>query len=130
MRRLEHTASEEGVTLFMVLLTGLTIVLHRYSRQSDFLIGSAIAGRGIADLEAIQGFFVNTLALRQEIAEEDTLSSLLRKTKATCVAAYEHQDLPFEYLVDKLNVPRDASRHPLVQVMVSHLPVKEQEYEF
>lgn len=125
---LEQTAKQAGVTLFMVLLTGLSIVLHRYSRQSDFLIGSAIAGRNLTDLESIQGFFVNTLPLRQKIAENETLASLLQKTKETCLGAYAHQDLPFEYLVDKLNVPRDASRNPLVQVMVSHLKMSHKNF--
>ncbi|WNG36166.1 amino acid adenylation domain-containing protein [Archangium violaceum] len=106
-----------GVTPFMTLLAGFQVLLHRYSRQDDISVGSPIAGRRRTELEGLIGFFVNTLVFRSRIASEATFRELLLQVRDTTLAAYEHQDLPFEKLVEELQPQRDLSRSPFFQVM-------------
>lgn len=88
-------------------------LLSRLSGQDDIVIGSPIAGRPHADLEAVLGMFVNTLALRTRPAGNKTFEEFLKEVRQTALEAYEHQDYPFEELVDKLGVQREMSRNPL-----------------
>ncbi|MEI7666914.1 MAG: amino acid adenylation domain-containing protein [Synechococcaceae cyanobacterium ELA263] len=121
----EAFCSSEGATLQMGLLALLALLLHRYSRQEDFAIGVPIWGRNHPDLENLIGFFINTLPIRTRFEPEHSFRQLLRQLKATSIAAYDHQELPFEQMVEALNLERDASRNPLVQVMLQliELPV-------
>ncbi|MFP2933270.1 amino acid adenylation domain-containing protein, partial [Pyxidicoccus sp. 3LG] len=114
---LEALAREHNATLFMVLLAAWQTLLHRYSGQDDVVVGSPIAGRNRTELEGLIGFFINTLALRASISEEDTFVSLLEQVRETTLGAQAHQDVPFEKLVEVLQPPRDLSRSPLFQVM-------------
>ncbi|MBZ4336625.1 non-ribosomal peptide synthase/polyketide synthase, partial [Corallococcus sp. AS-1-12] len=114
---LKALAQREGATPFMVLLAAFQVLLSRYSAQDDITVGSPIAGRTQAETEGLIGFFVNTLVLRTRVAPEDSFRQLLAQVRGTTLAAYEHQHLPFEKLVEVLQPVRDASRSPLFQVM-------------
>jgi amino acid adenylation domain-containing protein len=109
----------EGVTLFMLLLAGLHVLLARYSGQRDVLVGSPIANRSRVETEGLIGFFVNTLVLRANLAAANSFRELLRQVRETALAAYAHQDLPFEMLVEDLRPQRDPSRSPFFQVLLA-----------
>jgi amino acid adenylation domain-containing protein len=106
-----------GATLFMTLFAAFAALLHRYSGQTDIVVGSPIANRRHSELEELLGFFVNTLALRVDLGGAPSFLSLLDRVRRTTLDAYTHQDLPFEMLVDELQPQRDLSRNPLFQVM-------------
>ncbi|RKG75429.1 amino acid adenylation domain-containing protein, partial [Corallococcus exercitus] len=115
--RLVTLGRSEGATPYMALLAVWQVLLSRYSRQEELLVGSPIAGRDHSELEGLVGFFVNTLVLRGHVRPGDSFRSLLARVRATALAAFEHQGLPFEKLVEELQVPRDLSRNPLVQAV-------------
>ncbi|HYD80120.1 MAG TPA: amino acid adenylation domain-containing protein [Paucimonas sp.] len=115
--RLRALAQDQEATLFMVSLAALYVLLARYTGQQDVCIGTPIANRNHAAIEALVGFFVNTLALRVQVDQASTFEHFLQVVKRTALGAYEHQDMPFELLVDHLNIERDASRNPLFQIM-------------
>jgi amino acid adenylation domain-containing protein len=117
-QKLKAISQQQGVSLFMTLLTAFNILLSRYSRQEDLCVGSAIANRTHSYTEGLIGFFVNTLVLRSKIKSEQSFSELLQQTRQTCLDAYAHQDIPFEYLVEKLQPERSLSHNPLFQVMM------------
>ncbi|MHC5853144.1 amino acid adenylation domain-containing protein [Nostoc sp.] len=117
-QKLKAISQQHGVSLFMTLLTAFSILLSRYSRQEDLCIGSAIANRTYSNTESLIGFFVNTLVLRSKIKPEQSFSELLQQTRQTCLDAYAHQDIPFEYLVEQLQPERSLSHNPLFQVMM------------
>ena len=108
---------QEGVTLYMTLLAAFQVLMHRYSRQEDIMVGSAIAGRNQIEVEELIGFFVNTLILRNDLSGNPSFKELLSKVRSTTLDAYAHQDLPFEKLVEELNPERSLSYSPLFQVM-------------
>ena len=110
-------ARETETTLFMVLLTVFEVLMSRYSGQVDFPLGIPIANRTSKESEALIGFFVNTLVLRADISGDPTFRESLARIRETTLAAYAHQDLPFERLVEELAPKRDAARNPLIQVM-------------
>jgi amino acid adenylation domain-containing protein len=110
---------EEEATLFMTLLSGLAVLLHRHTGQEDIIIGSPVSGRNRKELEPLIGFFVNTLALRNDLSGDPTFRELLRRTRKVAFGAYAHQDLPFEKLVEGLQLERRLDRNPLVQVMLN-----------
>ncbi|WP_139384705.1 condensation domain-containing protein, partial [Salmonella enterica] len=103
-------ARENGSTLYMVLLAAYTAFLSRLSGQEDIIVGSPIAGRPHKDLEPILGMFVNTLALRTRPEGGKPFVQYLQEVRETALEAFEHQDYPFEELVDKLELTRDMSR--------------------
>ncbi|MBS1664517.1 MAG: amino acid adenylation domain-containing protein [Bacteroidetes bacterium] len=107
-----------GATPFMALLAAVKTLLYRYTGQQDIVTGSSMASRDHLNIEDQIGFYVNTLALRTVVGDEDTYCDLLEKVRKTTVEAYEHQAYPFDELVNALQVPRDRSRHPLFDVMV------------
>ncbi|WP_432401626.1 amino acid adenylation domain-containing protein [Wukongibacter sp. M2B1] len=117
--RLKRLASEEGATMFMVLLAAYNAMLLKYTGQEDVVVGTPIAGRHHADLENIIGMFVNTLALRNYPNREKTFSKFLEEVKENALKAYENQDYQFEELVEKLDIKRDMSRNPLFDTMFS-----------
>ncbi|AFY44054.1 non-ribosomal peptide synthetase [Nostoc sp. PCC 7107] len=114
---LKTLSRHEDVTLFMTLLAGFKTLLHRYSSQEDILVGSAIANRNSPQTEQLIGFFVNTLVLRTNFTGNPTFRELLRQVRETTLAAYAHQDLPFDLLVEELQPQRNLSHPPLFQVM-------------
>ena len=107
----------EGVTLFMAVLAGFQIVLGRWAGQQDVVVGTDVANRTRAEVETLIGYFVNQLVLRGNLSSNPSVSELLERTRQACLGAYDHQDLPFERLVEELAPERDLSRNPLFQVI-------------
>ena len=101
----------------MTLLAAFQVLLYRYTGQKDIVVGSPIANRHYKETEELIGFFVNTLALRTTFEGNETFIDVLNKVKETTLQAYQHQDVPFEQLVDHLNIPRELNRNPIFQVM-------------
>ena len=114
---LNKLSREKGVTLFMTLLTAFQTLLYRYTGQTDILVGTPIANRTRSELAGLIGFFVNTLVLRTDLARNPSFSELLKQVRETATDAYDHQDLPFEMLVEALQPERNMSYTPLFQVM-------------
>ena len=117
MENLKALSRRQGVSLYMALLAVFQALLHRYSRQRDIAVGSPIAGRTRPETEGLIGFFVNTLVMRTDVSGESTFVELLRQVREVALAAYSHQDVPFEKVVEELQPERDLSRTPLFQVM-------------
>jgi amino acid adenylation domain-containing protein len=113
--RLRERCAEFDVTLFMTLLAGFAAVLSRYSGQQEVVIGTAVANRR-PETESLIGLFVNTLALRINLSGDPSVRDLLARVRETCLAAYEHQELPFEQVVDAVKPVRHLSHAPLFQV--------------
>ncbi|MGO4951398.1 amino acid adenylation domain-containing protein [Paenibacillus sp. DRB1-1] len=126
---LKQLATQRGTTLYMVLLAAYTVLLHKYTGQDDLIVGTSIAGRTHGDTQPLIGMFVNTLALRNYPASEKTFLSYLEEVKETTLGAYEHQNYPFEELVDKVQVSRDLSRNPLFDTMFSLQNLENKEFE-
>jgi amino acid adenylation domain-containing protein len=107
---------QESATLFMVLLAAFAVLLHYHSGQDDLIIGTDIANRNQVETEGLIGFFVNQLVLRIDLAHNPDFLEIIRRVRDVSLKAYTYQDLPFDRLVDALNVERDLSRTPLFQV--------------
>jgi hypothetical protein len=114
---LNKLAFEQGGTLYMVLFTVFIVLLSKLSGQEDIIVGTAVANRLHADLQGIIGMFANTLALRNRVDGESPFKELLSQVKSRVLKAFENQAYPFEKLVEKVAVNRDASRNPLFDVM-------------
>jgi pristinamycin I synthase-3/4 len=113
---LRDLAQTHNVTLFMLLHAAYAVLLARYSGQTDIVVGSPIANRRVAALEPLVGFFVNTLVLRHQVDPSEPFLTLLDRVSQTALSAYDHQDLPFEHLVDLLNPDRNLAHAPIFQV--------------
>ncbi len=122
---LRAVARARRATLAMTLLAGYELLLGRLAGQDDLLVGTAIANRNQVEIEGLIGFFVNILALRADLAAAGGFGDLVSRTRAVALAAYDHQDLPFERLVEELGVARDLSRNPLCQVFFGFQNVPE-----
>ncbi len=116
-KQLQSLCRSEGCTLFTLLLASYSLLLHRYTGQEEIIIGTPMTNRNRAELEALIGCFLNSLALRFTFANQPTFRSYLRSVQSVATSAYAHQEMPFEVLLEHLPVARDTSRHPLFQTM-------------
>ena len=116
-RLLKEVGRATDATLFMTFLAAFNVLLWRYTRQQEILVGTPIANRNRAETEALIGFFVNTMVLRARVCPEMSFRELLEQVKETTLGAYEHQDVPFEKLVEELQPERSLSHQPLFQVL-------------
>jgi myxalamid-type polyketide synthase MxaB len=115
--RLKALADANGATLNMVLLAGWQALLHRYSGQTDILIGAPTSGRTRAEFADVAGYFVNPVVIRGNLSDDPRFADFVGQMRGKMLGALDHQDYPFPMLVQKLHVERDPSRSPLVQVM-------------
>ncbi|KAF7963680.1 hypothetical protein AWV80_07060 [Cupriavidus sp. UYMU48A] len=115
-RALKQLSQQHGVTLFMTVLAAWSAVLSRLSGQDDIVIGVPTANRGRHEIEELIGFFVNTLAMRIDLSGQPSVAQLLERAKRTALAAQEHQDLPFEQVVEIAQPPRRLDHTPVFQV--------------
>jgi amino acid adenylation domain-containing protein len=116
--RLKAMGTREGATLFMCLLAAFQVMLSKYTGQQDIAIGTPVANRNRTETEGLIGFFVNTLVLRTRLDGNPTFREILKRVRNVALEAYQHQDMPFEKLVEELAPERDLSRTPLFQVML------------
>ncbi|QJB31839.1 non-ribosomal peptide synthase/polyketide synthase [Chitinophaga oryzae] len=116
-RQLRQLALQQDATLYMVLLTAFKVLLHRYSGQDDISVGTSAAGRTQQETQHLIGFFINTLALRSDLGNNPSFTELLQQVKQTTLDAFDHQDVPFEKIVEAVVKDRDPNRRPLFQVM-------------
>jgi amino acid adenylation domain-containing protein len=117
LKGLRKLSSAEGVTLYMTLLSALSVLLHRYTQEQSVVIGSSIANRNRIETEGLIGLFVNLLVLRSDLSGDPTFAELLRRVRDVCFGMQAYQDLPFQKLVEELHPHRDLSRNPLFQMV-------------
>jgi amino acid adenylation domain-containing protein len=118
LNQIKALSQQAGITLFMTLLAAFDVLLYRYTGQTDIVVGTPVAGRNRSEVEGLIGLFVNMLALRTQLDGDPPFVTVLQRVRAMALAAYAHQDVPFEKLVEELQLARDLSRNPLFQVML------------
>ena len=118
-RSLKQLSQRHGTTLFMTVLAAWSAVLSRLSGQEEVVIGTPVANRGRAETEGLIGFFVNTLALRIKLGESPSLGELLSRVRTVSLAAQDHQDLPFEQVVEIVQPPRRLNHTPIFQAVLN-----------
>ncbi|MGA9770371.1 MAG: amino acid adenylation domain-containing protein [Blastocatellia bacterium] len=127
--KLKALSNAEGSTMFMTLLCAFAALLNRYSNQDDILVGTPVLNRDRVETEGLIGFFTNTLVMRIDVSGNPTFRELLHRVRDAALAAYAHQDLPFEQLVEELQPVRDMSYPPVFQVMFVHQMLPSEELE-
>jgi hypothetical protein len=120
---LKALSRQQNVTLFMILVAAFKTLVYRLTEQTDILIGVPIAGRSRAETENLIGCFINTLVLRTDLSRNPTFTELLQRVRETTLAAYQHQEVPFELLVEALHLERNLSYMPLVQVLFDFINI-------
>ena len=118
-KKIQQFSKQEGLTPFVALICAYKILLSRYSGQADLCVGTPLAQRPVQETEALIGFFINTLPLRSVISEKQSYRDALKTEHHTILDAFEYQDIPFERIVEALNLPRDLSRSPVFQTLFS-----------
>ncbi len=116
-RSLKELSRKSGVTLYMTLLAAYAVLLQRYTRQEQILIGTPIANRSLEELQRLIGFFANTLVMRVDLRGNVRFTELLKRVRESALGGYAHQDVPFELLVERLKPERSLNRTPLFQTM-------------
>ena len=127
---LNEAGKREKVSLFMTLLAAYQVLLMRYSGQEDFGVGTVVANRNQRETEELIGFFLNTLVVRANLRGQPTFREALQRVRKAALGAYEHQDLPFEKLVEELAPGRDVSRTPVFQVVFTLRKASAEKFEF
>ncbi|MBT4836028.1 MAG: amino acid adenylation domain-containing protein [Methylococcales bacterium] len=124
---LEDLSQEESASLGMTFLAAFNLLLSRYASQDDIVLGYPVANRKRTETESLIGFFVNTLAIRTDLSGEPNFRTLLTRVREICFGAFANEDVPFEKLVETMDIPRDPSRNPLFQVMftMQNTPMEE-----
>jgi amino acid adenylation domain-containing protein len=117
---LRELSRREGTTLFVTVMAALQALIYRYTGQADFVVGTVSADRSRSGLAPLIGYLVNTLPIRADLSGDPAFTDLLARVRDRVLGAYDHQRLPFGQLVDTLQVPRDASRAPVFQIMLSY----------
>ncbi|WP_121750074.1 non-ribosomal peptide synthetase [Streptomyces sp. E2N166] len=117
LNALRDVAKRHEATLYMTLLAAYTVVLNRYTHQTDIAVGTVVAGRGRREVEDLVGFFANTLVMRADLADDPDFRDLLARVKKTALEAYDHQDVPFEAVVEALDTERSLAHSPVFQTM-------------
>jgi non-ribosomal peptide synthetase component F len=118
-RSVKQESRKQALTVYMLLMGVVGVLLTRYSRSHEVVIGSPIANRTMAEVEGLIGFFVNTLALRVRVEEEETVEELLQRVREEVLGAYAHQDVPYEKVVERVQVERAGEAGELFQVMLA-----------
>src|SRR5207237_10734077 len=114
---LKELSRREGVTLYMTLVAALVTLLHRYAGQDDIVIGTVTGSRDRPEIEKLMGFFLNTIALRTDLAGDPTFRAVLERVRRATLEVQEHRDVPFELVVRDLHPQRTFTQNPLFQVM-------------
>jgi amino acid adenylation domain-containing protein len=127
--RLKQLSRRESVTLFMTLLAGFKVLLNRYTRRADIVVGSPFAGRNLTETEGLIGFFINTLVLRTDLSGNPTFRELLARVRGVALGAYAHQDLAFEKLVEETEPERHTTHSPVYQIMFEMQNAAEEKLE-
>ena len=125
---LKELGRRNSATLFMTVLGAFQILLSKYAGQDDVIVGTPVANRN-SETEDLVGFFVNTLVMRTQVTGDLTLAQLLERVRQVALEAYQHQDMPFEKVVEELQPERDLSRSPLFQVALAMQPKMEQSWK-
>lgn len=119
LKNIKNYLNENKITLYMFLLSIFNILLHRYSGQNDIVVGTPVANRLNKETENLIGFFINTLVMRNQIQPTSSFKDFVAEVKKNALAAYDHQDIPFDYLVERLKPERSLSHSPLFQIEFS-----------
>lgn len=114
---LKQLSMDVKATMYMTLLAIYNVLLYKYTNESDLIVGTPTIGRNTPEVDSIVGMFVNTLPIRNQMEGKDTFKQFLKKVKERVLQVFEHQDYPFDVLVEKLNVPRESNRHPLFNTL-------------
>jgi len=130
LKKLREFSEKNEVSLFMTLLAVFQLLIHRYTQQENIVVGSPIANRHYPGVENIIGFFVNTLALKTYFDKEMTFATVLKNVKKTTLESYQNQDLPFEKLVEHMDVERNLGWHPIFQIMFSFDNLNNEKLDF
>lgn len=123
-------ADELGATPFIVLLTGWMVLLSKLSQQKDIIVGAPVANRKVNDIENLIGFFSNTIALRHQFDDQNSIEKTIDAVKTLCLSAYNNQDTPFEQVIEAVNPERNTSFSPLFQTMFAFHNSPEESFEF
>ncbi|MCY4044353.1 MAG: amino acid adenylation domain-containing protein [Cellvibrionales bacterium] len=126
---LTQLASEHQTTLFSILLSGYALFLHKTTGQTDFAIGTPVAGRPLPEIETMLGCFINSLAIRFDFDDITTTQDLIEQSKSRLAAAFEHQRIPFEQVVSSLNLKDSVNTPPVFQTLISLIPEASQTME-
>ena len=127
---LQRFARHQRSTIFMLLTAAFVVLLFKYGKQKDILLGIPVSGRNLVETEPLIGFFVNTLVLRTSVANNMTINDLLIQVRESLLDAMSHQDVPFERIVDALRVPRGLGYNPLFQIMFATFRAAVQSRQF
>ena len=128
VQALKDLSRRNGVTLFMTLLGAFSTLLYRYTRQTDLIVGSPIAGRATIETENLIGLFVNLHALRTDLSGDPTFTELLTRSREVVLGAYAHQTAPLDKIVETVHPERDAGRHPLFQIVFGLQPALSEQW--